>query len=148
MMNTIRHILQVKGQDAWTISPDATVFQALRMMADKDVGFLIVLDGDELIGTISERDYARKVILFNKSSRETLVREIMRTNFPTIHPDQTVHECMQIMMEQRARYVPVIEDDGQLLGVISIGDVVNDIIYQQRQTIKEMEEKMRGGGAV
>jgi CBS domain-containing protein len=140
-MNTIRHILQIKGSDVWSIDPESTVFEALRRMADKGVGALLVMENDHLIGILSERDYARKIILFNKSSRETLVREIMTSEVFTIHPDQTVHECMDLMTQKRSRHVPVVED-GNVLGVISIGDVVKDLLYHQRQTIRNLEERI------
>ncbi|KPL87465.1 CBS domain-containing protein [Levilinea saccharolytica] len=143
-MNTVRHILQVKGDDLWTITPDTTVYDALRLMADKDVGALLVMDSGRLVGILSERDYARKVILFNKASRETLVREIMTTQLYTIHPDQTVQESMELMTAQRVRHLPVVDGE-QVLGVISIGDVVKDIIYQQRRTIRDYETRLTSG---
>ncbi len=142
-ITTVRKLLQVKGQDIWSITPNATVFDALRMMADKDVGALLVTENDRLVGIISERDYARKVILLGKTSRETLVKDIMTTVLYTIHPDQTIEECMDLMTTRRIRHLPVVLDD-KLIGVISIGDVVKDIIYQQRQTIKEMEKYVTG----
>ncbi len=143
-MNTVRHILQVKGDDLWTITPDTTVYDALRLMADKDVGALLVMDSGRLVGILSERDYARKVILFNKASRETLAREIMTTQLHTIHPDQTVQESMELMTAQHVRHLPVVEGE-QVVGVISIGDVVKDIIYQQRRTIRDYETRLTSG---
>ncbi|GAP07858.1 MAG TPA: CBS domain-containing protein [Anaerolinea thermolimosa] len=140
MINTARHILEVKGPDVWSISPDATVYDALRMMADKDVGALLVMEGDRLVGIISERDYARKVILVGKTSRDTLVREIMSSNVFTIHPDQTVEEAMEIMTNRRVRHLPVVAE-GHVFGVISIGDVVKNIIYRQREMIKNLASK-------
>ena len=140
-MNTIRHILQIKSAGIWGISPQATVYEALRIMAAKDVGALLVMEGEHLVGMISERDYARKVILQGKSSHETLVKEIMTEKVFTIHPDQTVQECMGLMNDHHIRHVPV---DGQhVMGVISIGDVLREIIYQQKQTIREMESRLR-----
>jgi CBS domain-containing protein len=141
-MNTIRHILQIKGNDLWSISPNATVFEALRLMAAKDVGALLVTDQDRMVGILSERDYARKIILQGKTSRETLVREIMTPVVFTIHPDQTVDECMDLMTQRRIRHVPVIEGD-TLLGIISIGDVVNHIIHRQRKTISRLEGQIQ-----
>ncbi len=138
-MTTIRQLLQLKGNDIWSIAPDATVMEALKMMADKDVGALLVMEGDKLVGIISERDYARKVILFGKTSRETLVNEIMTSTVYTIHPEQTIEEVMDMMTNKRIRHVPVVVDE-HVLGVISIGDVVKDIIYKQRQVISEMEK--------
>ena len=140
-MNTVRHILQVKGYDIWTISPDASVFDALRMMADKDVGALLVVDGEKLVGIITERDYSRKIILEGKASKDTSVREAMTDKVWSIHPDQTVQECMTVMHKRKIRYVPVLEE-GKVIGVISIGDVVNDIIYQQKKSISSLEDRL------
>ncbi len=143
MLHTVRHILEVKGKDVWEISPEATVFEALRLMADKDVGALLVMRGEQVVGIISERDYARKVILLGKTSQETKVGEIMETALAPVHPDQTIEECMELMTRCRARYLPVIEE-GRVLGVISIGDVVKDIIYRQREMIKKLEDHQNG----
>lgn len=140
MLATARHLLEVKGPDVWSISPNATVYDALRMMADKDVGALLVMEGETLAGIISERDYARKVILVGKTSRDTLVREIMSSKVFTIHPDQTVEEAMELMTNRRVRHLPVVAD-GHVYGVISIGDVVKNIIYRQRETIKTLSSK-------
>jgi CBS domain-containing protein len=140
-MNTIRHILQIKGNDLWTIVPGATVFEALRMMAEKDVGALLVMEHDQLLGVISERDYSRKIILHGKASKDTLVHEVMTQELYPIHPDQTIQECMELMTIKRARYVPVIEDN-QVIGIVSIGDVVRDIMYQQREQIKNLEQQV------
>jgi CBS domain-containing protein len=144
-MSTLRHILQLKGNDVWSITPSATVFEALRLMADKDVGALLVMEADHLVGMISERDYARKVILQGKSSRETLVGEIMTSKVISIHPDQTVQECMGLMNDHRIRHVPVVENE-HVLGVVSIGDVLKDIIYVQKRRIKEMETRLTSSG--
>ena len=143
-MSTLRHILQLKGNDVWSITPGATVFEALRMMADKDVGALLVMEGDHLVGMISERDYARKVILQGKASRDTLVGEIMTSKVITIHPDQTVQECMGLMNDHRIRHVPVVDEGEHVLGMVSIGDVLKDIIYVQKRRIKEMETRLSG----
>ncbi len=140
-MSTVRHLLQIKGHDVWAIRPEATVFEALRLMADKDVGALVVLVNDKMVGIISERDYARKIILFGKSSKDTLVREIMSEKVYTIHPDQTVQECMALMSSKHIRHLPVVLED-KVIGVVSIGDVVQDIIYQQREKIKSLENKL------
>jgi CBS domain-containing protein len=142
-MATIRHILQLKGQDIWTIAPGATVFEALRLMADKDIGAVLVVENDHLIGILSERDYARKIILHNKASKDTLVSEIMTTHVYLAHPTQTARECMELMAEKHIRHLPVVED-GCILGVVSITDLVRDIIFQQRETIKNLEEKVAG----
>ncbi|TLN27713.1 CBS domain-containing protein [bacterium] len=141
-MNPIRQILQLKGDFVWTITPNESVFEALRLMADKDIGALLVMQDEKIVGILSERDYARKVVLLGKSSRETLVSEIMSSPVITIHPDQTVEEAMETMTLKHFRHLPVVEDD-RLVGMISIGDVVRDIIYRQREKIKEMSERIR-----
>jgi CBS domain-containing protein len=141
MSSTIRHILQVKGEDIWSVGPKNTVFEALRMMADKGVGALLVMEGDKMVGIVSERDYARKVILQGKSSKDTQVHEIMTSKVITIHPEQTVHECMELMTQKRIRHLPVLLDD-KVLGVISIGDVVRSVMFEQRQKIKDLESKL------
>jgi CBS domain-containing protein len=140
-MRTVRHLLEIKGKDIWSISPDATVYDALRLMADKDVGALVVLQGDDLVGILSERDYARKIILHGKASKDTLVSEVMTSKLFTVHPDQTIEETMEMMTEKRVRHLPVTEEN-KLLGMISIGDVVRDIIYRQRKTISSLEDKI------
>ncbi len=145
MSSTVQHILQVKGNDTWSISPNNTVYDALRMMSDKNVGALLVVENDKLVGILSERDYARKIILQGKSSKDTLVSEIMTTNkLITVHPQQTVHECMELMTNKRIRHLPVVVDE-KVLGVISIGDVVRTIIYEQREKIKDLETKLISG---
>jgi CBS domain-containing protein len=142
-MHTVRHLLEIKGNDVWSISPQASVYDALRIMDNKGVGALLVLEDDRLVGIFSERDYARKIILHGKSSRETLVSEVMTRKLWTVHPDQTIEECMALMTEKRVRHLPVLADD-QVVGVISIGDVVRDIIYKQRETIKTLEGRAYG----
>ena len=142
-ITTVRQLLQIKGQDVWSITPRATVFEALRMMADKDVGAMLVTENDNLVGILSERDYARKVILKGKASKNIQVKDIMTRVLFTVHPDQTIEECMELMTNQRIRHIPVVLDD-EILGVISIGDVVKDIIFQQRQTIKNLERYVTG----
>lgn len=137
-MNIVRQLLQMKGNDVWTISPDTSVYQALRMMADKNVGALVVTEGDQVVGILSERDYARKVVLKGKTSRDVPVKEIMTANVISVHPDQTVEECMDLMTHKHIRHLPVIEDD-HLVGMISIGDVMRDILYRQREMLKKLE---------
>jgi len=141
MQTTIRHILEVKGHDVWSISPGASVFDALRMMSDKDVGALLIMDGEQMVGVLSERDYARKVVLLGKTSRDTRVDEIMSKKVFTIHPDQTVEEAMELMNAKRIRHLPAVEGD-KVMGVISIGDVVKAIIFKQREAIKNLEDKI------
>lgn len=139
-MDTVRQILQVKGKIIWTIQQDNTVFEALRLMAEKDVGALPVLDGEHLVGVITERDYSRKVILRGKASRETKVSEIMVRDFPFIHPDQTVEECMELMTSRRSHYLLVMEGDS-LIGIVSAGDVMRNIIYLQRKKLSLLENR-------
>ncbi len=141
MQTTIRHILEVKGHDVWSIAPGASVYDALRMMSDKDVGALLIMENDQMVGIMSERDYARKVVLLGKTSRETRVDEIMSSKVFTIHPDQTVEEAMELMNSKHIRHLPVVESD-QVLGMISIGDVVKAIIFKQREAIKNLEGKI------
>lgn len=137
-MKTVKQLLQAKGREIHSIGPDARVFDALKLMAEKDVGALVVLEGAKLVGIISERDYARKVILHGRSSQDIAVREIMTGKVITIHPAQTVEECMALMTGKRIRHLPVIEGD-QLIGVLSIGDLVKEVIAEQEQTIKQLE---------
>lgn len=137
MIHNVRHLLEVKGFDVWSITPDASVYQALRIMADKGIGALVVMEEDKVVGMLSERDYARKVILLGKTSRDTKVSEIMSTKVYSIHPQQTVDEAMEIMANRKIRHLPVVEHD-HCLGVISIGDVVGNIIYRQRQRLRDL----------
>lgn len=143
-MTTISQILQVKGSDVWSVTPDTTVYDALKLMADKNLGAVVVLEGEVLVGIFSERDYARKVILKGKASRETLVKEIMSADVITLRPEQSIEECMALMTHKRIRHLPVI-DNNKLIGVISIGDVVKAIISDQEYTIKQLENYITGG---
>ena len=140
---TIGSILNRKGTMVWSVSPTNTVFEAISMMAEKNVGALPVLEGDRLVGMISERDYARKVILLGRGSRETSVAEIMSVNLKTVGLSESVQECMQIMTENRVRHVPVLEED-KLAGLISIGDCVNWIISAQTAAIDDLERFVTG----
>jgi CBS domain-containing protein len=141
MQTTIRHILEVKGHDVWSIAPGASVFDALRMMSDKDVGALLIMEGEQMLGIMSERDYARKVVLLGKTSRDTKVDEIMSKIVYTIHPDQTIEEAMELMNTKHIRHLPVA-DGNQVLGMISIGDIVKAVIFKQREAIKNLEDKI------
>ena len=140
-MSSVRRILQVIGHDVWATSPESSVYDALRIMCDKDVGALLVMAGNDLVGIVSERDYARRIILEGKSSKETKVKEVMTRRVFSVHPEQTVQECMELMLDRHIRHVPVVADN-RVLGVISIGDVLNDIIYQQKQSIKSLEQRL------
>jgi len=140
---TVRHILQQKGRNLWTIAPDATVFDALAKMAEKDVGSLVVMDREKLIGIITERHYSRKVILKGKTSPTTLVREIMERNVVHVRPDQPVELCMALMTERRVRHLPVLEGD-RVIGIVSIGDLLKSIISKQKFVIDELEHYIHG----
>lgn len=137
-MKTLKQLLESKGREVYTISPEASVLDALRLMAEKSVGALIVTEGGKIAGVISERDYARKVILHGKSSHELQVRDIMTSKVITVHPRQTVEECMALMTEKRIRHLPVTEGE-RLIGVLSIGDLVKEVIAEQQQTIQQLE---------
>jgi CBS domain-containing protein len=139
-MATVNHMLMLKGNDVYTISPDAMVLDALREMADKDVGALVVTEGEDIVGIFSERDYARKIVLLGKSSRETPVSEIMTSDVICVTPEQSADKCMAIMTDKRIRHLPVLDDDGHLAGIISIGDVVKTIISEQRVMINHLED--------
>ena len=142
-MQTVRDILKAKGSDVWWVEPDATVFDALQRMAAKEVGALVVLQGEQIVGLISERDYARKVILHGRASSTTLVREIMTSPVVYIHLDQAIEECMSLMTEKRTRHLPVIEN-GKLVGLISIGDIVKSIIADQQFIIEQLVRYVSG----
>lgn len=137
-MKTVRDILKVKGRDIWSVGPRASVYDAMKIMAETAVGALMVIEGTKLIGIISERDYARKVILQGRSSKNTQVKEIMTTHVMYTWNEQNIEECMALMTEKRFRHLPVI-DEGQLVGVISISDLVKAIIAEQRFTIEQLE---------
>jgi CBS domain-containing protein len=137
-MVTVRQLLARKGFSVHAIAPEATVFEALQRMAQHDVGALVVLDAGELAGVVSERDYARKVILRGKQSSETRVREIMDEKPACVRSTQSLEDCMQLMTERRTRHLPVVEN-GQIAGVISIGDVVKAIIADRETTIEELQ---------
>ncbi len=134
-LQTVNDILQLKGHSIWSVAPDTTVYEALQLMSDKGIGAVVVLEGDQVVGMMSERDYARKVILKGKASRDTPVREIMSTRVYTVLPETTCTECMALMTEKRVRHLPVL-DGGQLKGVVSIGDIVKAIISEQQFVIE------------
>ena len=138
-MRTVKNILATKSNDIWSIAPDATVYDAIHLLAEKEIGALLVLDGDELVGVISERDYARQIILKDKSSRETLVRDIMTRDVISTRPEDDIGECMASMTTKRIRHLPVL-DDGKLIGVLSIGDLIRAIIAEQQSTIVDLEK--------
>ena len=137
-MKTVTQLLEAKGREVHTIGPAARVIDALKLMADKDVGALVVTEGAKIAGIISERDYARKVILQGKSSHDVAVREIMTSRVVTVQPRNTVEECMALMTEKRIRHLPVTEGE-RLIGVLSIGDLVKEVIAEQEATIRQLE---------
>ena len=139
----ISSILKHKGPHIWSISPDATVFEAIRLMAEKNIGALLVVTADKLVGVISERDYTRKVALKGKSSKETKVREIISTPAIFVSADRTIEDCMRIMTENRVRHLPVLEQD-KILGIVSIGDLVNWVISAQSEAINQLESYITG----
>jgi len=136
-MKKVSNILKRKGSSVITISPDITVLDALKQMAEKNIGSIVVMENGFYIGVLTERDYARKVILKGKSSTTTLVKEIMSTGLPRITPDNSVDTCMQIMSENNIRYLPVFEND-ELCGIISINDVIKETILTQKETIEHL----------
>lgn len=140
---SVKSLIERKSGCVWSIGPEANVFEAVQLMADKNVGALIVMEGHHLVGIISERDYTRKVILYGKSSRQTLVREIMFNPVITVTADHTIEECMRIMTDRRIRHLPVMDKD-ELRGIVSIGDLVNWIISAQQATIDSLETYISG----
>jgi CBS domain-containing protein len=143
-MKTVRQILERKGYKVHGVAPEATVFEALQTMADHEIGALAVLEAGELLGLVSERDYARKVILKGRASRDTPVSEIMTRRVHCVSPDQSVEACMSIMTEQRLRHLMVLEH-GRLAGIISIGDVVKAVIEDQQFTIEQLQTYITNG---
>jgi CBS domain-containing protein len=143
-MKTVADILKTKGGEVWTITAEMIVFDALKIMADKNVGALVVLDGAKVAGILSERDYARKVILHGRSSRELKTREIMSVNVYFVSPEHHIEDCMALFTNKRVRHLPVLLDN-KLIGIISIGDVVKAVIAEQESTIKHLENYITGG---
>jgi CBS domain-containing protein len=142
-MSKVSQILAKKGDTVWTVAPESNVYDALALMADKNVGALLVVQKEKIIGIFSERDYARKVVLKDKSSRDTSVSEIMTAEVVSVSPEDSIEACMSKMSDHRIRHLPVI--DGQkLAGIISIGDVVNAVISEQQFTIEQLESYIKG----
>jgi len=142
-MKTVAQLLRTKGHQVLSVPPDIPVFEALEVMAEKNVGALLVLEGERLVGIFSERDYARKVILKGKASKETPVREIMSSHVLYIRPEQTIEDCMALMTDKRVRHLPVMEAE-KLVGVISIGDVVKAVIAEQEFMIEQLQNYITG----
>jgi CBS domain-containing protein len=143
VMRRVKDILQEKGSQVYAVAPDATVYEALQQMAEENVGALMVMEGERMVGLISERDYARKIVLKGKFSKDVAVREIMSTQMVTIGPDEDVEGCMELMTDRRVRHLPVF-DDGRLIGLISIGDIVNTIIRHKEEIIEQLENYIKG----
>ena len=142
-MISIRQLLERKGSEVWSTSPDSSVYEALQLLAEKDVGALLVLQDGELVGVVSERDYARKVILHGKTSMKTPVKEIMTEDVITVGPGSTVEEAMALMTDKHIRHLPVLEGES-IVGVVSIGDLVKAIIADQEFTIGQLENYISG----
>jgi CBS domain-containing protein len=143
MADTVASILRHKGRVVWSVSPDDSVFQAMSLMADKDIGALVVISGEGLVGIVSERDYARKVVLQGKSSKDTAVRDIMSSPVVSVSPDHSVDECMRIVTTKRIRHLPVVHGEA-VVGVVSIGDLVRRVISTQGETIQYLQEYIVG----
>jgi len=137
-MRTVKTLLQKKGQEVWSIAPDASVYDAIHLMAEKEIGALIVLDGTQLVGVVSERDYARQIILKERSSEGTPVRDIMSGDVVCATPGDSIEDCMALMSDNRVRHLPILEGDA-VAGVVSIGDLVKAIIAEQQSTISDLE---------
>lgn len=143
-MKSVVHILESKQhRTVYSITPDALVLDAVKMMAERGIGALLVMESERVVGIISERDYARKIVLMGRSSSDTAVRDIMSSPVMYVRPDQTNEECMALMTENRLRHLPIM-DGGKLVGLISIGDLVKDIISEQQFTIEQLEHYIRG----
>jgi CBS domain-containing protein len=142
---TAKELVGYKGQEVWSVGPESTVFEALELMAEKNIGAVLVTDGDRLVGIFSERDYARKVVLAGKSSKDTMVRELMSGNLITTSPDTTVKECLDLFTENRIRHLPIV-DNGKLVGILTIGDAVKHMITHLEQTVRDLEKYITGGG--
>lgn len=142
---TVGQLLQEKGSSVWGIAPDATVFAALEVMAERNIGALMVISDGRLVGVFSERDYARKVILHGHASRELAVSAIMTSPVVTVTPEQGLHDCMELMTEHRVRHLPVLGEDGKLLGVVSIGDVVKAVMAEQAFLIEQLHAYIQNG---
>lgn len=142
-MKTVKEILEAKGSEIWSVHPSDTVLDSLRLMADKGIGSLLVMDGEKLMGIVTERDYARKVILEGKSSRDTSVSDVMTRKVLCVSPERTVDECMALMTDKRARHLPVV-DHKRVVGVVSIGDLVKTLINEQQILIDQLQHYISG----
>jgi CBS domain-containing protein len=144
-MKNVRELLDQKGSAVFSVQPDITVFATLQLMADKEIGAVLVFEGDRLVGMFSERDYARQVILKGKASKDTLVREVMTSRVTYVRPEQTVDDCMALMTDKRVRHLPVL-DQGRVVGLVSIGDIVKAVISEKQFIIEQLENYISSGG--
>ena len=144
-MKTVRDLLKQKGRDVWSIAPDSTVYDALKLMAEKNIGALLVIDAGRPVGIFSERDYARQVILKGKTSKDTPVREVMTAKVVFVRPEQSIEECMALMTDKRFRHLPILEE-GALVGILSIGDVVKAVISEKDFLIEQLANYISSGG--
>jgi len=143
-MITVEKLLSIKGNQSWHIDPEATVYEALQLMSDKEIGAILVLEEGKVVGIFTERDYARKLILKGKFSKDTAVRELMTQNVLYVVSENTIDECMHLMTNNRVRHLPVL-DHGKIAGIVSIGDIVKHIISEQESTIAQLEKYITGG---
>lgn len=142
-MRRVKRILEAKGYDIWYIEPAASVYEAIHLLAEKQIGALLVMENDQLVGIFSERDYARQIILMNRSSESTKVQDIMTKEVLQVQPNAEIEDCMSLMTEKRIRHLPVVEDD-KVIGMISIGDLVRAVIAEQQSTINDLEKYISG----
>ena len=143
-MRTVEKLLRIKGQQTWSIAPQATVYEALQLMSDKEIGSILVLEEGKVVGIFTERDYARKVILKGKFSKDTAICELMTQEVLYVDPHNTIEDCMVLMTNNRVRHLPVL-DNGELVGIVSLGDMVKHIISEQESTIAQLEKYITGG---
>lgn len=143
-MDKVLDILERKGSEFYYVHPENSIFEALELMAEKEIGAVMVLDNERLVGMFTERDYARKIVLHGYTSRETKVGDFMTRSLFSVQPDTSINDCMSLMTTKRIRHLPVLED-GKIVGLVSIGDVVNSVIQQQHTTIKDLENYIYGG---
>ena len=142
-MTTVKSVLHTKGNNIYSIAPEATVFDALKIMAEKNIGALLVMQQEKVVGIFSERDYARKIVLKGESSHTTAVQDVMTSGVLSVHSEQSIDECMALMTDKHVRHLPVIEN-GNLIGLVSIGDIVKTIISEHEYTIKQLENYITG----
>jgi len=142
-MTTVRHVLQAKGNQVYSVTPDTTVYDVLKVLAEKNIGAVLVMEGEKLVGVFSERDYARKIVLKGESSQNVKVKDVMTSVVACVNPDQPIEECMMLMTEKHVRHLPVMEND-KLVGIISIGDVVKAVISDKEFTISQLHNYITG----